>query len=155
MAVGECPDIEATEGEVVTGIFSHPASDSLLNLVFETRGGNREELGVTKSHPFWCIGRKDFVPAAELRFGDQIRTVAGDAVQVVSVMPRPGPERVFNLEVNTEHVFYVGESGLLVHNFGCEDVAHPMLQGELVREANTDFVVTTRKQTIAMKMAAG
>ena len=33
-----------------------------------------------------------------------------------SIAPRAGPETVYNFEVANEHVYYVGEDGLLVHN---------------------------------------
>jgi hypothetical protein len=43
---------------------------------------------------------------------------------VASIIPRAGPERVYNLEVAGEHVYQVSTRGFLVHN-GC---------GRLVKE---------------------
>ncbi len=40
----------------------------------------------------------------------------GESRRVVSLLPRPGPEVVYNLEVHREHVYQVAEQGLLVHN---------------------------------------
>lgn len=37
-----------------------------------------------------------------------------------NILPRPGPaQQVYNLEVNGEHVYYVGQQQLLVHNESC------------------------------------
>lgn len=41
---------------------------------------------------------------------------SGDTKRVISKLPRPGPEAVYNLEVHGEHVYYVGVNGVLVHN---------------------------------------
>jgi hypothetical protein len=37
-------------------------------------------------------------------------------VKVLHVLPRPGPAKVYNLEVEIEHVYRVASNGLLVHN---------------------------------------
>lgn len=36
--------------------------------------------------------------------------------RVTSIVPRAGPERVYNMEVHGEHVYRVGLKGVLVHN---------------------------------------
>lgn len=38
------------------------------------------------------------------------------SVSVVSLTPRVAPESVYNIEVLGEHVYRVGQSGMLVHN---------------------------------------
>ncbi|MDP1562026.1 MAG: polymorphic toxin-type HINT domain-containing protein [Pirellulaceae bacterium] len=77
-----------------------------------------ESIGVTFNHPFWSIDRAEFVQAGELTIGERLQTLAGDTVWVQQKLPRPGPEPVYNLEVHDEHVYYVGETGLLAHNSG-------------------------------------
>jgi len=68
------------------------------------------------NHPWWSEDRQKFVEASELKAGETLRTAAGKLTQIVSITPRASAETVYNLEVNREHVYYVGESGLLVHN---------------------------------------
>ncbi len=48
--------------------------------------------------------------------GGQVRSHSGQAVRVAAILPRPGPERVYNLEVQGEHVYEVSGVGVLVHN---------------------------------------
>jgi hypothetical protein len=40
----------------------------------------------------------------------------GQHFRLTSITPRAGPEPVFNLEVANQHVYFVSEEGLLVHN---------------------------------------
>lgn len=56
------------------------------------------------------------MPARELRAGEELRTQSGAAATVASLVRQPGSQPVFNLEVETEHVYFVGEAGVLVHN---------------------------------------
>lgn len=50
-----------------------------------------------------------------LRAGEVLRTRTGEAV-VQSVSSHAGRHRVFNLEVEAEHCYFVGELGVLAHN---------------------------------------
>ena len=70
----------------------------------------------TGAHPFWSETRQAWVPARELRAGEELRTQSGAAVTVASLACQPGSQPVFNLEVETEHVFFVSDAGVLVHN---------------------------------------
>jgi hypothetical protein len=45
-----------------------------------------------------------------------VQTYHGETKRIEQKLPRPGPQLVYNLEVYGEHVYYVGDSGLLVHN---------------------------------------
>ena len=47
---------------------------------------------------------------------ETLLTASGDRTRVVSVLPRPGPEPVYNLEIDVEHVYYVSAAGILAHN---------------------------------------
>jgi hypothetical protein len=73
-------------------------------------------LGVTAAHPFWSVDREGFVPAGELRQYERVVAMDGREFRLTSITPRDGPETVYNFEVANEHVYYVGEDGLLVHN---------------------------------------
>ncbi len=54
--------------------------------------------------------------AESLEIGERLQTLSGDVKVVQQKLPRPGPQPVFNLEVHDEHVYFVGEDGVLVHN---------------------------------------
>jgi hypothetical protein len=73
-------------------------------------------IGCTAGHPFWSDGRKRFVAASDLKPGEILRTADGRPTRVDFVTKREHHESVFNVEVDTEHVYYVSEAGVLVHN---------------------------------------
>ena len=77
-----------------------------------------EPIGTTSNHPFWSVDRQEFVQAGSLEIGERLQTLSGDVKVVQQKLPRPGPQPVFNLEVHNEHVYFVGEDGVLVHNSG-------------------------------------
>ncbi|VTS04834.1 hypothetical protein [Tuwongella immobilis] len=75
-------------------------------------------IGVTAHHPLWSATRGAWVSAAELEPGEHLRGIgegAGVVVAVASLLPR-GQEPVYNIEVEGDHCYRVGEQGLLVHN---------------------------------------
>jgi len=109
--IGPAPPLEAGPGQIVTGTFAHSAAN-VINLYVE---GLDEPIGTTASHPFWCEDRQAFVPAGDLKRGERLRTQDGQLLALTASRPRAA-DAVFNLEVNTEHVYYVGIHGLLVHN---------------------------------------
>ncbi len=84
--------------------------------LLELRLSNGEILKPTPPHRFYSETRKDWVAAQDLRVGECLRTKSGQAATVKSVGLQSGEHRVYNLEVEQEHQFYVGEGGVLVHN---------------------------------------
>ncbi len=77
---------------------------------------SEETIGTTSNHPFWSVDRQEFVQAGSLEIGERLQTLSGDIKVVQQKLPRPGPLPVFNLEVHYEHVYFVGQDGVLVHN---------------------------------------
>ena len=108
-----CPPIASGDGQIVTATFAHPPSRQVLDARFE---GESEPIGVTDNHLFWSEDRNDFVPIGQMSPGERVRTVFGETKRLVSVLPRPGPQTVYNLEVYGEHVYFVGSTGILAHN---------------------------------------
>ncbi len=51
--------------------------------------------------------------------GDEVLTASGRWRKVLSVAVLPGPVVVYNFEVDGDHDYYVGQSGILVHNAIC------------------------------------
>lgn len=96
----------------MTGTFAHGAGN-VLDLHVE---GLAEPIGCTANHPFWSETRQAFVPAGELLQGETLRTASGELRPVASLVPRPTPQPVYNLEVDAHHVYHVSDAGVLVHN---------------------------------------
>lgn len=112
LAVEACPTIETGNGRVVTGTFRHSAANVIdLHVSSEDR-----PIGTTANHPFWSETRQEFVQASSLLPCEELRATRGDLTFVTRVIPRSGQSPVYNLEVDTEHVFSVGKLGVLVHN---------------------------------------
>ena len=109
--IGPAPPLADGPGQIVTGTFAHSAAN-VINLYVD---GLDEPIGTTDNHPFWSEDRQAFVPAGDLKSGERLRTQDGQLLALTASRPRAAAA-VFNLEVNTEHVYYVGIQGLLVHN---------------------------------------
>ena len=71
---------------------------------------NGEVLEPTPPHRFFSETRKDWVAAGELRIGECLRTASEQVVTVESVGLMAGEHRVYNLEVEQEHQFYVAKA---------------------------------------------
>jgi hypothetical protein len=114
LSVVPCPEISNRDDmRIVTGKFVH-RSTKTYDLHVE---GLDEPIGTTGNHPFWSEDEQNFVRADSLQPGDRLRTLRGLA-QITAIVPRAGPEPVFNLEVAGSHVYHVASSGVLVHNGG-------------------------------------
>ncbi|ODA36608.1 polymorphic toxin-type HINT domain-containing protein [Planctopirus hydrillae] len=103
-------------GRLVTGVFRHQ-SGSILELKIE---GEHQPLGTTKSHPFWSVDREDWVSAQDLQPGELLLNERNQTVRVESITEREEPQEVYNLEIDGDHCYRVGEQGLLVHNVSCD-----------------------------------
>jgi hypothetical protein len=112
LKISACPDIRKGNGRVVTGVFQHVA-DNLVEVHIE---GQLEPIISTSGHPFWSEDRKAFVSAMDLPSGELLRTADNRMMAVQYISVRTKSESVFNVEVDIEHVYYVGRDGVLVHN---------------------------------------
>jgi hypothetical protein len=141
LAVGPCPAIRPGGGRVVTGTFAHEAPGGLLDVAVEGLAG---PLGCTRGHPFWSEDRHGFVFAERLRPGEHLRAREG-LRRVQSVTARPGGARVYNLEVDAQHVYHVTGLGILVHNSSPPppDPPHLVNRGSPPDPANEGIVQAT------------
>lgn len=116
VAVQPCPQLEPNSGDnrqLITATFQHSSGD-VLDLHIH---GESEPIGSTANHPFWSEDRQAFIPAGELLPGETLRRADNTLTQLTRITPRRGPPAaVYNLEVNAEHVYFVGQDGVLVHN---------------------------------------
>ena len=111
ISVETCPELSDGPGRLVTVTYRHESAE-IIDVTVE--GG--ETIGTTANHPFWCVNTQCFVEADQLEVGQQLKTIDGTAVSITSITPRGPPESVFNVEVEFEHVYFVGDGGFLVHN---------------------------------------
>jgi RHS repeat-associated protein len=109
-SVQPCPMIQAGAGRIVTGTFSH-VHDGVMCLTLS----NGEHLTSTAGHPIFSETKQTWVPASELVKGEALRTKEG-VTTLESRIQEPGSRLVFNLEVETDHCYYVGSNSVLVHN---------------------------------------
>ena len=123
---------------VVNTIITHPAALVHVRYAGLSRhgGGNEvsdgsgsedaeadEELVCTAEHPFYVGNRErpGFVEAGELQVGDEFRLADGGAAAVLGlrteVAAEGKPFTTYNIEVADFHTYFVGRSGVWVHNF--------------------------------------
>ena len=113
--IDECPEIAAGEGSPVTGRFITRQVDILARIEVLGADGRVETIERTTIHPIWSVDRDDWIPLGELEQGELLLGAAGPAAVLSHViLQRSTP--VYNIEVHGEHVYEVGELGLLVHN---------------------------------------
>ena len=81
---------------------------------------NGEEIVCTPKHPFY-VPKKGWTEAVRLRAGDILVTVNGEYVVLEKVQHEllEAPVTVYNFQVEGYHTYYVGESGIRVHNANC------------------------------------
>ena len=81
---------------------------------------NGTVINTTESHPFYVEG-KGWCAAAELETGDVLRTEDGEQETVKSVQTEKLDKavKVYNLEIEDSHTYYVSADRVLVHN-ACE-----------------------------------
>lgn len=81
----------------------------------QVQGGG--ELQATREHPFWVVDR-GWVPAKDLKAGDQLQREVGSRVVVSSVRIETRTADTFNLIVNGVHTYFAiaGDLPVLVHN---------------------------------------
>jgi hypothetical protein len=113
VGVEPCPTLDIGKGRLVTGRFVHSSSGNLRRLWTDAE---REPTGVTGNHRYWSVTRGDFVEVDQLRVGEELDTANG-RTRVRRIETDPRDQVVYNLEVHGEHVYRVGDAGVLVHNF--------------------------------------
>ena len=78
---------------------------------------NGTVVDTTENHPFYVEG-KGWCAAAELEAGDVLRTEDGEQETVKSVQTEKLDKavKVYNLEIEDSHTYYVSADSVLVHN---------------------------------------
>ncbi|HEY0706183.1 MAG TPA: polymorphic toxin-type HINT domain-containing protein [Polyangia bacterium] len=89
---------------------------SLIHLTMADADGRQLELQTTREHPFFTEGRGWSSAAALMPGQDRLIDRRGRAVELTSAESRDEQVPVYNLEVADHHTYFVGESGIWVHN---------------------------------------
>ena len=110
-AIKPCCAIANGIGNVVTGRFVTRRVSNLIEVTTET---GTTFVGTT-NHPMWLPERSEWIPLEELRTGDLLDTLNGNAK--VEKVHRPfRVSDVYNIEVHGHHVYRITDDGILVHN---------------------------------------
>ncbi|MFT3951679.1 MAG: polymorphic toxin-type HINT domain-containing protein [Oscillospiraceae bacterium] len=106
-----------TELKAVTKVYIHE-TDELLHL-YTTAG----TIDTTTNHPFYVVD-KGWVAAGDLAVGDEIYALDGTTSVVTGsqLEKLDKPIKVYNLEVEDFHTYFVGDVPVLVHNYEQGDV---------------------------------
>jgi hypothetical protein len=114
-SIDDCPEIAGGEGSIVTATFNTREVNTIVHAEIIGPDGSIETISGTPIHPVWSIDRSDWVPLGELAEGETLQAADGIAT-VLSLALVTCSLPVYNIEVHGEHVYQVGELGLLVHN---------------------------------------
>ncbi|WP_269446196.1 polymorphic toxin-type HINT domain-containing protein [Gloeobacter violaceus] len=86
--------------------------------------GDRDVLTVTGEHPFFLQGQ-GWTAADKLQVGERVQTVDGRWLRVVGLAAQEQRQRTYNLEVERDYTFFVGNTGAWVHNECITDILLP------------------------------
>lgn len=103
----------AVECAPVTQVFERIADD-VAEISFSSEGEFQDTVLVTLDHPFWVEGR-GWTAARALKAGDHVWSTNG-GVLVSARGNTISSHRVFNIEVERNHSYFVGDEEILVHN---------------------------------------
>ena len=113
-SITDCPPLAPGNGHVVLTTFNHFNND-LYELSVE---GETKPIEVTGLHRLYSTIKNDWVQSRFLHIGEGLRTHNGER-KVVKLDRKPGIYRVYNLEVETDHCYFVSDAQVLAHNAGC------------------------------------
>ena len=110
VGIQDAPEISSGPGRVVLSTFTRLSND-----VYEVGFVGGAVLRGTGGHPLWSLDRDDWVSVRDLQIGERLQTAEG-AVSVEALEKVRGLHRVYNLEVEGDHEYLVGEAGVRAHN---------------------------------------
>jgi hypothetical protein len=150
LEIGACPEIEPDDGHgrrLITSTFAHSAAD-----VFDlTLVESSTPVGVTGNHPVFSVDDDKFVPAETLRSGTRVRLADSSVGHIASVVSRGTIERVYNIEVDGQHVYNVGQQGILVHNLCLHELAHNAFGGIFAKMTGTKMRYITDRTASGLR----
>ncbi|MDF3819597.1 polymorphic toxin-type HINT domain-containing protein [Leptospira sp. 96542] len=111
------------EYKTVTELFLHE-----VELLYEVKTSNGTVLETTWNHPFrvkkhglhseaFSIENTEWIEAKDLVSGDVALGADGRELVITDITIDERAETVYNFEVENNHTYFVGENGVLVHNY--------------------------------------
>lgn len=105
------------EYKKVTEVFENE-TDLLYTLSYE----DSTQIQTTWNHPFYIIG-KGWTEVKDIKVGDYSKTVTGKLkITNIEIKQLDKPIKVYNMEVEGHHTYYVSDAGILVHNYDQLDI---------------------------------
>lgn len=108
------------------------STSELTHVTITTEDGQTETIDATPQHPFYVEG-KGWVEASALHAGMVVWLADGTKAVITDVVTEglEEPVAVYNFEVKDFHTYFVGDSGVLVHNvcdgtYGEQGGHHPV-----------------------------
>lgn len=129
--ISPAPPPVGGSGRVVLATITH-YNDDLYRLSF---GAGMSRLYPTGRHRLFSLDRGDWVRVARLFVGERLQTSDGVA-RIESIQHEPGSHRVFNIEVEGDHEFLVGDLRLRAHNMDCPVGADDAVRSGLVEQGS-------------------
>jgi hypothetical protein len=118
-----CPRIQPGPGRVVLTTVNRFNND-VYELTVESPNGQVETVRPTGLHKFYRPADDAWVSTKDLRLGDELEGVDG-LIVVRRVAKIAGVHSVYNMTVESDHVYRVSLLGVLVHNNGCAAPRNP------------------------------
>jgi hypothetical protein len=107
---------------VINYFTTHPEELVHVGIDLNNDAHADEKLSGTAPHPFWVVEADKFVPIGDLEEGQTLYVRGGEFGKVVSTQreraPPGGSFTTYNFEVEDFHTYFVGQSGVWVHNTG-------------------------------------
>ena len=119
-AIDRAPQVERGPGRVVLTTVNH-LNSFVFNLTLKNATGQTDTLGVTGYHKFYDEA-EGWQSVCDLTIGDTLRGRDGNVVTVAEITRDAGVHRVYNMTVETDHVYFVGDLTTLTHNNNCNAV---------------------------------
>ncbi|MFE9574533.1 RHS repeat-associated core domain-containing protein [Streptomyces sp. NPDC006692] len=115
------PLTNKTKPEKVTDVTVTLTDKDFTDTTVHTSAGDKT-ITSTQHHPYWDASRKQWVDAANLKPGEQLRQPDGTLISVAKVRNYHRAVTTYNLTVDHIHTYYVlaGSTPVLVHN--CDPV---------------------------------
>jgi len=93
-----------------------------LKLDHDGDGVADQTISGTAEHPFWEANAQRWIAMSDLRTGQRLRLISGTQGYILANQRQNAPPgetfTTYNFEVENFHTYFVGESGIWVHNSG-------------------------------------
>jgi len=105
-------------------------------IIVEISLDNGETIIATGDHPFYIPESETWSVAKKVQDGDYLYDISNQLIEVAGVEIKMKSTRVYNLTVDENHTYFVGESGVLSHNASCFKLKNRINENpKLVKEA--------------------